>query len=222
MAFSTLDAVRTGKLNVDLGLTGDSDDRFGTTAIRNQALQDALYRLWPRMARLTRETITISLTSWDYTLTTLRDVVELELTDSTGYGWHQTLDNFTTWYDEEDATPVVRLRLPALITDSSYILKAIGYAPYTVPASSPPSSSGSLDLQPEDEWIIVAGARAFLYRRQLNSFVTYERHENENRKTFLSPEQLLTMATSAEREFEEAIRRHPRRLVRSRRATPVR
>ena len=42
MAFSTLDALRTGALNTELGLTDDDDARFGTTAQRNYAAIDSL------------------------------------------------------------------------------------------------------------------------------------------------------------------------------------
>lgn len=225
MAFSTLDAVRTGALNTELGLTGDSDNRFGTTAVRNYALQEAIRRLWPEMARLTRETITVTTDTLDYTLTTLREVEYLEQLDATlttAKGFLRRLDNFRTWYDEEDATPVVRIELPAAMDPTVYALRAVGYAPYSVPTSSPPSSSGSLDLQPEDEWIIVQGARALLYRALLNSFAVYERHENENRKTFLTPEQLLTMSREAEGMFLAAKASRRRRVVTGKRATGIR
>lgn len=221
MAFSTLDAVRTGQLNVALGLDGDSDDRFGTDDLRNLALQDAIRRMWPSMARLTRESITIVQDQIDYTLTTLRDVEALEYATTDTLTYTNLSGNWTSWWDEEDATPVVRLRLAAPL-DPDWTLRAIGYVPYSVPTSSPPSSSGSLDLQPEDEWIVVAGALAYLYRRQLNQFMTYERHENENRKTFLSPGEMLTMYRDAESAYQAALNSRRRRLVRPVKATPSR
>lgn len=226
MAFSTLDAIRTGGLNVELGLTDDSDNRFGTTAQRNYALQEALRRLWPEMARLTRETVTVVADQLDYTLTTLRDVAYLEQLDATisdaDNNFLRRLDNYRSWYDEEDATPVVRLHIPWPMDPTVYGLRAVGYAPYTIPASSPPSSSGSVDLQPDDEWIIVQGARALLYRRLANSFMVYERHENENRKTFLTVEQVLTLAREAEGMFLAAKASRRRRVVTGKRATGVR
>lgn len=221
MALSTLDAVRTGALNTELGLTGDSDDRFGTTAQRNYALQEALRRLWPRMARLTRETVTLVDDQVDYALTTIRDVAKLELLDADGLPRGDLSGNYRVWYDEEDATPVTRLLL-AQELPTTHSLRVIGYAPYTVPSSSPPSSSGTLDLQPEDEWIIVAGARALLFRRMFNSFVTYERHENENRKTFLTPDQLIGIANDAEGMFQRGIASRPRRMVVGQKARPSR
>lgn len=226
MAFSTLDAVRIGALNTELGLTGDSDDRFGTTAQRNYALQEAIRRLWPEMARLTRETLTVVADQYDYTLTTLRDVAFLEQLDATesdpDNSFLRRLDNFRVWYDEEDATPVVRFSLPSPLDPTVYGLRAVGYAPYTTPTSSPPSSSGTLDLQPEDEWIIVQGARAMLYRGMANSFMVYERHENENRKTFLTVEQILALAREAEGMFLAAKASRRRRVVTGKRATGIR
>lgn len=221
MAFSTLDSVRTVSLNVELGLDSDSDDRFGTTAQRNYALQEATRRLWPEMARLTRETVTVVTDQLDYTLTTLREVTYLEQLDATltaAQGFIRRLDNFRWWYDEEDATPVVRLEIPAAIDPSVYGLRAVGYAPYSVPSSG----GASFDLQPDDEWIIVQGARALLYRRLLNQFAVFERHENENRKTFLTPEQLQGLAREAEGMFLAAKMARRRRMVVGRRATRVR
>lgn len=221
MAFSTLDAIRTGALNTELGLTGDSDDRFGTTAQRNFALQDAIRQLWPRMARLTRESVTVVEDQLDYALTTVRDVVLLEQYDEDGMFLSNLANNYRSWWDEEDATPVVRLHLVAPL-DTTTSLKVLGYAPYTVPASSPPSSSGTVDLQNEDEWIIVAGARALLYRRLLNQFVVFERHENENRRTSLSADQIIALAEQAERKFQNALALRPRRIAKVKRATPGR
>lgn len=220
MAFSTLDAIRTARLNIELGLDSDSDDRFGTDDHRNYALQEAIRRLWPRMARLTRETVTIVDGQLDYTLSTLREVIKVEQLDEDGLPL-VTLTNWRSWWDEEDATPVVRFELAGELSPETS-LRLTGYAPYTVPVSNPPSSSGSVDLQPEDEWIIVLGAKALLFERQLNQFMTYERHENENRKTFLSPEQLLAMTTAAKREFEAAIRSRARRMVMPRKAIRTR
>lgn len=221
MAFSTLDAIRTGKLNIELGLTGDSDDRFGTDDERNYALQEAIRQLWPRMARLTRESVTVVDDQLDYALTTVRDVVRVEQYDADGLYLSDLSGNFRSWWDEEDATPVVRLNLVAPL-DSTTSLKVLGYAPYSVPTSTPPSSSGSVDLQPEDEWIIVTGARATLYRKLLNQFVVFERHENENRRTALSADQIIALAEQAERKFQQAIALRPRRIARSKRAMPGR
>ena len=116
----------------------------------------------------------------------------------------------------------MRLHIPWPMDPTVYGLRAVGYAPYTIPASSPPSSSGSVDLQPDDEWIIVQGARALLYRRLANSFMVYERHENENRKTFLTVEQVLTLAREAEGMFLAAKASRRRRVVTGKRATGVR
>lgn len=221
MAFSTLDAIRTGALNTELGLSGDSDNRFGTDDERNFALQDAIRQLWPRMARLTRETVTVTADTLEYTLTTVRDVVRIEQYDVDGVFRSDLGSNFRSWWDEEDSTPVIRLSLVAAL-DPTTTLKVLGYAPYTVPTSNPPSSSGSVDLQPEDEWIIVTGARALLYRRLLNQFAVFDRHANENRQTALSADQMIALAEQAERRFQQALSLRPRRIAKAKRATPGR
>lgn len=218
MAFSTLDGLRTGRLNDALGLDSDSDNRFGSTGVRNLALQDGARRLWPEMGRLTSETITITDSTIDYTLTTLRQVERIELTDASRPEWYSDAGkDFSTWYDEEDATPVVRLRLPQPF-NTALTLKAIGYVPYTVPASG----GSSFDIQPDDEWIVVEGAISFLYRRQMNSFATYERHENENRKTSLSVQEMMAMYREAEARYQQAKISHRRRMVAPVRAVRIR
>lgn len=213
---TTLTELRTDFLNVTLGLDSDSDNRFGTTAIRNLALQDGARRLWPEMAFLDTEAVTIVTDQIDYTLTSLREVISLELTSSTATRWFSDAGkDFTAWYDEDSGH--VRLRLPQAF-DPTLSLTARGYSPYSVPAAG----GDSFDVPSDQQWIIVEGAVAFLYRRMMNSFMTYERHENENRKTSLSPEQVLTMYRDAEARYQSAKATHRRRLVVPRRAIRVR
>lgn len=219
MAFSTLDGLRTGKLNDALGLSSDSDNRFGTTAVRNLALQDATRRLWPEMGRLTTETITVVANQLDYTMTTLREVVGLEATDSSGYTWYSDLGkDFSSWYDEEDATPVVRLRLPQNLNDSTVILKARGYVPYTVPSTG----GSSFDIQPDDDWIVVEGAISFLYRKMANTFMVSAQRANENRTNAMTSQEMLAMYRDAEGRFQAAKLSHRRRLVLPKRAVRIR
>lgn len=235
---STLTVLRTSYLNVELGLDDDSDNRFGTTAVRESALQNAFRRIWPRMARYGRETITLTETegvvsygsgyiaydgAWSggaagsvgtyvYELTELKEVLYLELLDPSGVPVAK-LDNFRV--DTEDST--VRLLL-AVAPSTGLTCYAYGYAPYTVPSTG----SASSDLPADLEWIIVQGARAELYRRLLNQFAVYERHENENRRTSLAADQMIGMAREAERMFQEGIALNRRKVAVPRRAIPLR
>ena len=209
---STLTVLRTSYLNVELGLDDDADNRFGTTAVRESALQNAFRRIWPRMARYGREAITLATDTFVYTLSELKEVLYLELLDSTGIPVAR-LDNFRV--DTEDST--VRLLLP-VAPNPELTCHAYGYAPYTVPASGGASS----DLPADLEWIVVHGARAELYRRLLNTFAVYERHENENRRTSLTVDQMIGMAREAERMFQEGIALNRRKVAVARRAIPLR
>lgn len=205
-------------LNDVLGLTDDSDARFGSTAQRNMALQDGCRRLWPDMARLASETITITSGTLDYALTTLRQVERLESTNSAVTTYYSDLGkDFAVWYDESTTSPTARLRLPQAL-DTTLTLKAVGYVPYAVPSSG----SGTFDLLPEDEWIVVEGAVSWLYRRQMHSFVTYQRHENENRRTSLSMGEMQAMYRDAEARYQQAKMSHRRRLVVPKRAIRAR
>lgn len=209
-----LQTLRTDHLNIELGLDNDSDARFGSTSLRDQALQQAIHRLWPRVASFDSEVLTIEEDRIDY-VSVLRDVLWLELT-ADGYR-PQLLEDFTQWWDAGEGYQVVRLPA-ALPLTPAYTLTAYGYVPYTVPATT----SDTTDLPTALYWVVVAGAKAFLYNQKLASFVTYERHENENRRTFLTPDQMLTMAAAAERMFQEGIRVNPRTVTRARRAVPSR
>ncbi len=208
---STLTVLRTSYLNVELGLDNDSDNRFGDTATRESALQNAFRRIWPKMARYGRETVTLADDTYVYTLTELTEVQYLETLDSDGIPQGR-IDNFRI--DTEDTT--VRLLLHTAL-DDALTCYAYGYAPYTVPASGAASSNLPTDL----EWIIVQGARAELYRRLLNQFVVYERHENENRKTFLTPDQLIGMSREAEAMFQSGIQNNRRKVAVGRRGIPT-
>lgn len=209
---NTLDTIRTGALNIELGLDDDSDNRFGTTAQRNYALTEAFRRLWPRMARLCDEDVTIVEDQTEYTLSTVDQVEHIEVRDSD--------DRFVTRLADfrvftEDGT--VTLLLPAPIS-STRSLVVVGYAQYTIPSSG----SGTSTLPTDLEWIVVQGARALCFRRLLNRFATFERHENENRKTFLSVEQIIAMEREAEGMFQAAIADNRRTLASARKAIRVR
>lgn len=209
---ATLDGIRTGYLNLDLGLTGDSDDRFGDDDTRNLALQDAIRRMWPRMAQLTTQTITPTDDTTSYSLTSIREVIRIELFDTDGNYINDFAGNYRTRETLSAATYSISLLLPHEI-DTSLSLVVTGYKPFTVPTSTPPASSGTHDIPDELVWIAVAGARSFLYRRQTNQFAVFERHENENRKTFLSVEQMLGLANDAERMFQSGVNENRRKYT---------
>lgn len=213
MAGNTLDTVRTGALNVELGLTSDSDDRFGTTAQRNYALTEAYRRLWPRMAQLDTAAVTIVTDQTAYTLSALQEVLYLELRDADGI-FITRLNNFRVRI-EDDTTYTLLIPEPMSTT---LLLTAVGYAPYTIPASG----SGTSTLPADKEWIVVQGARALLYRRQLNQFAVFERHANENRRTTMQASEMMSMAREAEAMFRDGIRENGRRMAVGRRATTVR
>lgn len=208
MAYSTLDSIRTVSLNPDLGLDSDSDNRYGDTTVRNNALRDAFARLWPNMARLIRETVTIADDTVDYTLTAIRDLLTLEVLDDQGVVFDENR-NWRVWTDASADPVVLRLLLAAPYSGFTGSVRAIGYAPYIVPATG----AATCDLEPRMEWIVVAGARANLYRRQLSQWMTFERRLNDNPTTSVGPAELMTMYREAESQFAAAIRDHGRPLT---------
>lgn len=211
MAFNTLGGLRQNRLNVELGLSTDvdtgNDSRFGTRAERNLAIADAIRNLWPMCARMTRETVPIVEGQVDYTLATVWDVMAIETTDSLQdvAGATGVIAKYRSWRDETADPPVVRLMLLAPLRDT-LSMRVIGYAPYTVPSVD----GDTLDIPPLMEPVITAGARAILYLRRINQFVDFERFQNTDRATMLSPEQMLTMWQAAQRQYDEGMRRWPR------------
>lgn len=215
---TTQATLRTGQLNVDLGLDSDSDDRFGTTAVRNLAIQDAIRRMWPRMGKADSETVTPVADTYTYEIQTLWDVTKVVQEDDASAFVRTVSDWSLDRDDDSNARPGHRIAFP-YPPSTDAILKVWGYVPYTVPSAD----GDTLDVPTAAEWVVVAGARSFLYRRQLNQFATFERRRNENQRTTLSPEQLLTMQRDAESLYREGIAafsrqaQAPRRIMRIRR-----
>jgi hypothetical protein len=202
MAFSTLDAIRTGGLNLELGLTADNDDTWGTTAQRNFYIQRAFARLWPEMGRARKFALTLVTNQSQYDLTTLniavREITGIVLFDSAGIE-ADAIRSWNLYVDEDDDTPAARLVLPAGL-DSSYSCAIYGYTPYIVPASA----GASCDLPPSLEYVVTAGARAEAYRAKLNAYANYPRLANENRANALSAGEIIELMRTAVAEFREA------------------
>lgn len=190
-------------LNDELGLPSDSDTRFGSTTLRNKALATAIRKLWPRVAKLTAEDVTGDPDTRDYVLSTVWDVMAIEARDSTATvtGTQQPVTKYRTYRDEVSGDTVLSLGFTPTATQT---LRVIGWVPYTVPdATSEASTTDIPDLMLS---VILAGARAEAYLRRLNQFVDFERHQNTDRSTSLTPEQVLTMWTAADRDYREGLR----------------
>jgi len=201
MAFLTLDALRTTYLNLELGLASDADYNFGTEAQRNFYLQNAIRKLWPDVARLISESITSLVNDQTYTLTAIEDVERIELLDiSNDQIVANTIRSWQVIRDESADPAVNRLIIPPV--GAGYTMRVIGYAAYTVPTSTPPSSSGSVDFPSRMAHVVSAGGRVEAYRAKLNKFADYEQFANENRQNVLQPAELLELLRQAEREYE--------------------
>ena len=203
---TSIATVRTTLLNPDLGLDDDAaTEPWGDVTVRNTALEDSVRRLWPRMARLVREDMPIVTNADEYVLPTIWDLEVIEVRSPNGRV-HKELNNFRSWVDHTTDPPVSRVLLavhwPGGTTDTA---KAVGYAPFGVAA-------GITDLPASQAWIIVYGARAYLYRRRFNQWIDFEQHHAQNRDNSTSPSELFAMYQDAERLFDRAIADHGRRL----------
>jgi len=216
VAFKTLDQLRTSTpgLNSELGLDVDTDDSFGSTAQRNAFIQRALQKLWPRMGRLTRETITTVANQQEYTLTTLYDIERIEVLDiATGLLRSDRIRSWQHYVDQAADPPTIRFLLPAGMT-AGLTLYAIGYAPYTVPANG----GASCNLPERLEHVPIAGARVEAYRAKVNKFANFERHQNENRENALSADDVIELLRQSQREFDRGLAENGRNLTGAHRA----
>jgi hypothetical protein len=213
MAFKTLDTLRTAGLNLELGLASDADNTWGTTTQRNAFITNAIAKLWPTMARLTRETFTTVAYQNDYTLTSLVDVERLEVMDITNTGIVASRVRSWQMYSDEAADPpTLRLTIPNV--ESGRTIRAIGYVPYLIPASG----VSSCDIPPRLEWVVTAGARVEAYRWKLNQFANYDRFANENRANSLTPADVIELLRQAKSDFDKGMRDNARNLTGAKRA----
>lgn len=214
MAFKTLDQLRTVYLNDALGLVSDGDNSWGSTTQRNAYIQAAIAKLWPEVARLTRETVTTATNQQDYTLTTLTDVERIEAVDPASAGI--VASRIRSWQLYEDETgdpPVKRLLIPSNVT-GGLTLRLIGYVPYLIPSAG----GTSCDVPPRLEWLVIVGARMEAYRTKVSSFANFERFQNENRQNALSPADVLELLRDAKRDWEQGKNSNGRNLAGARRA----
>lgn len=215
MAFKTLAQLRTTALNLELGITDDASVKaFGTTAERNFFLQRAFARLWPKVAKLSRETVTSVVNVQDYALTTLTDVERIEVMSqdvATQVG--DRVKDFQVYDDESSDPPTHRLLIPRGMT-GGLTLRLIGYSPYLIPAAD----GSACDLPARLEHVLIAGARAYAYRWKLGQFADFERFQNENRGNALTSADMVELQQRAEREFAQALADNARNLTGARTA----
>lgn len=207
---STLDSLRQNSLNEHLGLASDADDRFGSSTVRNHFLQDAWRQLWPQMGRLITEDVTVVANTVDYELEAIRDIERVDILDTDLIA----KDRLTSWSLIEDETsdpPQLSLRVPQLV--AGLTLHIIGYAPYSVPASGTATS----ELPVDQEFVVVAGAIMYAYRRRLNEYVDYKQHAADNPLTRIDPATMRDLYLAAKSEFEQLRFDHRRRMTGPRR-----
>jgi hypothetical protein len=217
VAFLTLDALRTTYLNIELGLASDADLSFGSDATRNFYLQNAIRKLWPVCGRLTSESVTTVANQSTYTLSTIEDIERIEVLDpSSALRVQGTVRSWQIVREETADPPTLRLLIPTMA--AGLTLRVMGYIPYTVPASSPPSGSGSVDFPARMAHVVVTGARAEAYRAKLNQFANFAAFANENRQNVLQPAEILELLRETTREFERLKVDHRRDFAAPKRA----
>ncbi len=212
MAFVTLNALRA-LLNTELGRTDASTQPWGTDTDCNTYIQQAIRAMWPVMARLVKETVTPTVDTMDYTLTSVVDIVQIEQLNSSGL-FYAKLPSWREYYDESAATdvPVRRIMVPELATDIS--LRVVGYQPYAVPATG----TDTCDVPSTKLHVVIAGARVEAYRRRLNEYVDFKTRAAANPVTNVQQNEIERIYLAAKAEFEELKRANGRQFTSGRRA----
>lgn len=216
MAFTSLDNLRTVQpgLNSELGLTADTDNSFGDTNARNAFIQRAFTKLWPRMGRLTRENVATVANQVEYTLTTIVDVVRIDVIDvATGTLISDRIRSWESYLDEAADPYTSRLIIPSGMK-AGITFRVVGYVPYVTPANG----AALCDLPKRLEHVVIAGARVECYRAKVNSFANFERFQNENRQNALSAADVIQLLQSAQREFDRGLAENARNLTGAHRA----
>jgi hypothetical protein len=197
VAFADLQTIRTDWLNDELGIT-DSGTEYGSTTQRDNMLRRAFAKLWPVMGRLTRQTVTTVADTVDYTLTSIEDVVRIELLGTSGlYGG--PLPKWNVYVDEASDVPVIRLRLGQVLSTGSYpSFRVVGFARYKIPADA----EDLCDLPDRLLHVVSAGGRVEAYRWKLGQFANFQDFGNENRANSIGPAELSALLASATADFE--------------------
>lgn len=210
MAYSTLAQLRAF-LNTELGRTDGSTTPWGSDSDCNRFVQVGIRRLWPRVARLVRETVTPTDDTMDYTLTGIRDIVRVDVLDSDGL----MKDEVRSWelIVDESADPVVRrLLVPEMAT--TVTLRVTGYQPYSVPSAA----DSQCDLPPELEHVAIAGAKVEAFKPRVASFLDYEQRGAQNPTTATGGPELLQMYFAARDDFDRLLADYQRNMTAGRRA----
>lgn len=214
MAYTTLGNLRAA-LNTDLGRTDGTSAPWGSNTDCNTFIADAIKRLWPRMGRLTYQDLTPVALQEEYTLTSIRDVVRIEIIGSSSARLFD-LKNWRVWTDETSASLARKIKFPGLAIDTSTTLHVVGYQPYANIDTS--NDANQSDFQSELDHIIITGARANAYRRRFNTFMNFEQHVLEDPTTRTGLNEYLQAYLSARAEFDQLISEHPRDQAAGKRA----
>jgi hypothetical protein len=193
----SLDSVRTGQLNDELGLVDDTDVSFGDTARRNRYLQNAYRRLWPEMAQLVRADVAAidEAHFYDLTASGILDIERITTIDASA----DIIGAVTSWLllpDHTTSPPTLRLEVPGLTAGTT--LRVWGYKRWSVPATGP----STCDLPEDLHYVVAAGAREDAYRAKMNEFADFERFANENRANALSAAEVIELMAQARRDFD--------------------
>lgn len=210
---STLATLRTTKLNVDLGLADDDDDRFGTDEERNRFLISAYERLWPVMGRLITEEVEIEAGVREYELEAIEDINIIELLNpDAGLNYAGRISAWRLIPDETSDPPLLRLSVPSGLR-TGWTMRITGYAPFSIPSTGTTTS----ELAARLEFIVVTGARAEAYRWRLNRFVDYDQQAVASPVTAISAGELRDLYLAAKSEFEQLVYAHRRSMASPRR-----
>ncbi len=190
---ATLLAIRTA-LNGEIGVVTDAETTPWSTAVRNQAISDGYAELWragvwkPSLQSLASVT-----DQWVYPLTSIRRLERLELLDSSS-----RIVETPGAVVEDDGVGGWQLRLKATIA-TGYTLRVRGWTAYI---STFANDAAVDDLPIEHGRVPRLKAKAICWRIALAGFARYGERQAVPPEMSMSVDQLISMVSAAEREFE--------------------
>lgn len=168
----------------------DTDNATWTSAELDDLLTWSAARLFPRLARSLRESVTLVDDDDQYTLSSLREVTRVDFLDSDGVLLMPLPDGtWELWGDGETSDPV--LYINPVYAKSPYTLRVHGHAPYDLVTALP------LDRHVP---LILAIARAEAGRREITRRMNFKQWMNENQTQNVTVNELVLLVNEADAE----------------------
>jgi hypothetical protein len=198
---ATLVQLRTA-LNGDIGVTTDTESLPWSKTVRNQAIAFGYAALWTAGVWKFYSQDIPAITGQQSYSTLLRELHEIQLVDSSGVIQSYPIGVINT----VGGTSTLFLRAPV---SSTYTIRARGFLPYISDflTAGAFDDTKTDDLEAEFMRVPLLKAKSILYGAQLATFVRFSGRQAAPPALNLSVEQMYSIRSLAEREWETETKR---------------